>query len=49
MIDGQEYSGIFQSIEDDKVVIIVDKDEKAHKAAEKGKEWTTVSGSVWQG
>ena len=46
MIDGQEYNGMFQSVEDDKVVIVVDKDEKAHKVAEKGKEWTTVSGSV---
>ena len=46
LIDGVEYRGLFQSLEDDKVVILIDKDEKAHKIAEKGKEWTTVSGSV---
>ncbi len=45
-INGEEYKGLFQSIEEDKVVILIDKDEKAHKMAEKGKEWTTVSGSV---
>ena len=37
---------MFQSVEDDKVVLIIEKDEKAHKIAEKGREWTTVSGSV---
>ena len=37
MIEGQEYNGMFQSVEDDKVVIVVDKDEKAHKVAEKAK------------
>ena len=26
--------------------MVIEKDEKAHKIAEKGKEWTTVSGSV---
>ena len=45
-IDGKDYNAIFQSIEDDKVVLVIEKDEKAHKIAEKGKEWTTVSGSV---
>ena len=45
-INGQEYNAIFQSVEDDKVVLVIEKDEKAHKIAEKGKEWTTVSGSV---
>lgn len=45
-IDGQEYNAIFQGVEDDKVVLVIEKDEKAHKIAEKGKEWTTVSGSV---
>ena len=45
-IKGQEYNAIFQSVEDDKVVLVIEKDEKAHKIAEKGKEWTTISGSV---
>ena len=45
-IDGEDYNAIFQSVEDDKVVLVIEKDEKAHKVAEKGKEWTTVSGSV---
>ena len=45
-IEGQEYTGVFQSVENDKVVIVIGRDEKAHKIAEKGKEWTTVSGSV---
>ena len=45
-INGQEYNAIFQSVEDDKVVLVIEKDEKAHKIAEKGKEWTTISGSV---
>lgn len=42
-VDGQDYMAIFQTIEDDKVVLVIEKDEKAHKIAEKGKEWTTVS------
>jgi len=46
MIDGVEYRGLFQSFEEDMVVILMDRDEKAHKLAEKGREWTTVSGSV---
>ena len=45
-IDGKDYNAIFQSVEDDKVVLVIEKDEKAHKIAEKGREWTTVSGSV---
>ncbi|GIR30326.1 MAG: hypothetical protein CM15mP44_6090 [Candidatus Neomarinimicrobiota bacterium] len=45
-IDGEDYNAIFQSVEDNKVVLVIEKDEKAHKIAEKGKEWTTVSGSV---
>ena len=42
-VDGQDYIAIFQTVEDDKVVLVIEKDEKAHKIAEKGKEWTTVS------
>ena len=45
VVDEDQFKGLFQSFEDNKVVIIVDRDDKAHKSAEKGREWTTVSGS----
>ena len=41
-----EYSGFFESADESHVFVIVDKDEKAHKVAEKGREWTTSSGST---
>ena len=47
-VDSKEYMAIFQNIEDDKVVLVVEKDEKAHKIAEKGKEWTTISETTFK-
>ena len=45
-VDGSKYEGLFIELdENNKVTIQVDKDEKAHKQAKKGREWTTVSGS----
>ena len=44
--DEGEFTGLFQSAEEGLLIIKVDKDEKAHKAAEKGRKWTTASGSV---
>ena len=44
--DEGEFTGLFQSAVEGLLVVIVDKDEKAHKAAEKGREWTTTSGST---
>ena len=45
-IDGSKYEGLFIELdENNKVTIQVVKDEKAHKQAKKGREWTTVSGS----
>ena len=34
-IDGEKYKGVFKNFEEGNVAIIVDKDEKAHKLAEK--------------
>ena len=45
-ISGKKYTGTFQNFEEGNVEILVDKDEKAHKMAEKGREWTTSSGST---
>ena len=45
-ISGTKYTGTFQNFEEGNVEILVDKDEKAHKMAEKGREWTTSSGST---
>ncbi len=45
-IDGSKYNGIFQNFEDGNITILVDKDEKAHKQAEKSREWNTTSGST---
>lgn len=41
-----EFRGLFQELKESNAIFIVDRDEKAHKLAEKGKEWTTKSGSV---
>ena len=46
-IDGSSYNGLFLDLDENmSVTIQVEKDEKAHKQAEKGKEWTTSSGST---
>ena len=45
-VNGIDYSGLFQSFEDENVTLLINKDEKAHKLAKKGREWTTVSGST---
>ena len=46
-IDGSSYKGLFLNLDEDmSVTIQVEKDEKAHKQAEKGREWTTSSGST---
>ena len=44
--DEGEFTGLFQSADEGLLVVIIDKDEIAHKAAEKGLEWTTTSGST---
>jgi len=41
-----KFNGVFQVMEEETVTFIVDRNNKAHKLAEKGKEWTTKSGSV---
>ncbi len=46
-VDDAEYNGLFLGLDESNVVTIqVEKDEKAHKQAEKGREWTTTSGST---
>ncbi len=46
-IDGSSYNGLFLDLDENmSVTIQVEKDEKAHKQAEKGREWTTSSGST---
>ena len=46
-IDGSSYKGLFMDLDENMIVTIqVEKDEKAHKQAEKGREWTTSSGST---
>jgi hypothetical protein len=46
-IDGSSYKGLFLDLDENmSVTIQVEKDEKAHKQAEKGREWTTSSGST---
>ncbi len=46
-VDGVNYSGLFVGIDDsDNISIQVEKDEKAHSQSEKGRDWTTVSGST---
>ena len=46
-VDGIDYDGLFLGLDENNVVTIqVEKDEKAHKQAEKGREWTTTSGSA---
>ena len=46
-VDGSTYKGLFLELdENNNVTIQIEKDEKAHKQAEKGREWTTSSGST---
>ena len=46
-IDGSSYNGLFLDLDENmSVTVQVEKDEKAHKQAEKGREWTTSSGST---
>ena len=42
----EKYSGIFQSSNDGMVVITVDRNEKDHKAAAKGREWTKSGSKI---
>lgn len=42
----EEFNGLFQIINDGTVTILVDRNNKAHKQAKNGREWTTKSGSV---
>ena len=41
-----KFIGLFQGLEEISVTFVVNRNDKAHKLAEKGKEWTTKSGSV---
>ena len=46
-VDGVKHQGLFLGLDENNVVTIqIEKDEKAHKQAEKGREWTTTSGST---
>ena len=46
-IEDEEFSGLFQSLDEKgSVIILVDRDDKAHKMADKGREWSTSSGST---
>ncbi len=46
-IEDEEFSGLFQSLDEEgSVIILVDRDDKAHKMADKGREWSTSSGST---
>ena len=42
----EKYSGLFQSSNDGMVVITVDRNEKDHKAAAKGREWTKSGSKI---
>lgn len=47
VLNGINYDGTFLGMEESgNVTIKIEKDEKAHKQAEKGREWTTISGST---
>ena len=46
-IEDEEFSGLFQSLDEEgSVILLVDRDDKAHKMADKGREWSTSSGST---
>lgn len=47
LIDDSKYNGLFIGMDEkNNVTILVEKNEKAHKKAKKGREWVTVSGSA---
>ena len=47
LVDDTKYNGLFIGMdENNNVTILVEKNEKAHKKAKKGREWVTVSGSA---
>tara|TARA_Y100001936_G_C16067091_1_gene667986 strand:+ start:225 stop:1970 length:1746 start_codon:yes stop_codon:yes gene_type:complete len=47
LVDDTKYTGLFIGMdENNNVTILVEKNEKAHKKAKKGREWVTVSGSA---
>ena len=47
LVDDSKYNGLFIGMDEkNNVTILVEKNEKAHKKAKKGKEWVTVSGSA---
>ena len=46
LIGDESYSGIFRSLKDGNVAIAVDRNEKDHKAAAKGRVWTKKSGGT---
>ena len=45
-INSEKITGLFQGLNDVSVTIVVNRNEKAHKLAKKGREWATKSGSV---
>ncbi len=46
-VEGVDYKGLFIKIDDsDNVSIQINRDKKAQQAAEKGRNWTTISGST---
>ncbi len=47
LVDDTKYTGLFIGMdENNNVTVLVEKNEKAHKKAKKGREWVTVSGSA---
>ena len=47
LVDDSKYNGLFIGMDEkNNVTILVEKNEKAHKKAKKGREWVTVSGSA---
>ena len=47
LVEDTKYTGLFIGMdENNNVTILVEKNEKAHKKAKKGREWVTVSGSA---
>ena len=44
IVGDKEFLGRYQSADEEFVIILVDKDEEAHKAADKGRDWTTKEG-----
>ena len=47
LVDDSKYNGLFIGMDEkNNVTILVEKNERAHKKAKKGREWVTVSGSA---